>query len=198
MTKLGAALASAPAPSSEPTKAGRILAALARSRVREPIVIPGLGLPAEMTLVGAERLLEIEGEVAAVMNKRGMGDQLSFAGAWELARATRTLADAIIDPDVKDAAAPFGSLTEWGALSREQIQELWRTYAELSEKHDPSIATLTDEDMELIRIAVVKKNATALQFFGAKRLTAFLVSMADQLASSKTPESSPGDSSPES
>lgn len=201
MTKLGdiiAASSSAPAKTDRPR---RLLAALASSRVLEPITVPGLGATALMTLVGSERQLEIEGEVSAIMASRGLGDPIAFAPAWELARAIRTLADAVLDDDQALRASPpaFGSVEEWGRVPREQVQEAWRMYGELCEKHDPaSQQSFTEEEMELIRIAVVKKNATALPFFGAKRLSAFLLSMADQLASSTTAESSPGPLSSES
>lgn len=202
MSKLGDALTASPAASSSPaTKASRLLAALASSRVLEPITIPGLGVTALMTLVGAERLVEIEGEVAKQMHERGLGDSEKNAVAWELARATRTLADAILDDDPALRAAPpaFGTPAEWGRLSREQVVELWRMYDELSEQHDPGKDNeFTPEEAELVRIAVQKKSPTLLRAFGAKRLSAFLLSISDLLASSPTVKPSHGDSSSES
>lgn len=201
MSKLGDALAATPAASSSPaTKVSRLMAALSKSRVLEPITIPGLEVTALMTLVGAERLVAIEGEVALEMEARGLGDSEKHAVAWELSRATRTLAEAILDdaPELRAAPPPFGTAVEWGKLSREQIVELWRMYDELGELHDPARGNeFTAEEAELIRIAVQKKSPTILRAFGAKRLSTFLLSISDLLASSPIAKSSPGDLSSE-
>jgi hypothetical protein len=78
----------------------------------------------------------------------------------------------------------------------EVIGELWVQYAELRAEHDPQVAELTDDEVRGIRDAVAKKNGPALRFFGASRLSRFLLSSADLLASSWIERSSPGDSSP--
>lgn len=202
MTKLGEALAATPAaPSSPATKATRLMAALASARVLRPIKLPGLELTALMTLVGAERLLEIEADVAKEMTARGMADEMLHARKWELARATRVLAEALLDddPKLRDNPPPIGTHEDIGRMTREQVVELWTMYDELAEECDPGRGNVfTQEERELIAIAVKKKEPTLLRSFGAKRLSAYLLSTDAPHASSSTAESSPGDSSQES
>jgi hypothetical protein len=147
-----------------------------------------------MTTIGSERSLDIEGEVARAMERRGLEQSVLTQGKFELELAWRTLAEAVLDSEQNPV--PFGTAEQWGRLVPEVVGGLWIQYAELRAEHDPQVAELTEDEVRGIRDAVAKKNAPALRYFGASRLSRFLLSMADPLASSSTSRSSPGDSSP--
>lgn len=199
MTQLASAIASG-APAKLPA-ASRLLAALSGRRVLLPITVPGLDLPATMTLVGAERSIEIEGEVLAEMHKIGLDQSALTVPQYELARAVRFLADAVREraPDGStDLPPPLGSLKEWGQLDPPIIADLWRTYGDLVEQRDPASIALTSEEMEEIRDAIAKKKPILLRCFGVRKLAGYLITTADQPASSPTATSEPGASSSES
>lgn len=192
LSKLSAAIAGQAAASSP---ASRIMAALGgRVGLPRPIMIPGLGLEAAMNLLGSTRSIEIDGLVAQSMEARGLEASVLNQGRHELERAVRTLAEVIVERD--DATRLVGSLTDWGAVPAEVIGELWRMYSDLREEYDPSVEPLTVQEAAELRAAVSKKNGRMLQFFGARRLSAYLLTLDDPPTSSSTPKSSPGDSSP--
>lgn len=194
MTKLGNAIAAAPAKASA---VSRLMAALAGKRVLKPLVVPlpgGGELAAVMTLVGAQRLLDIEGEVARAMEARGLANTIETRHRYELERALRTIADAVLESDANPT--PVGSTSEWGQLAPEVIGHLWAEYSELSEEHDPAGETLSSLEMLELKDALAKKNRTALVSFGARKLSDYLLFTADPPPDSPTPRSSPGDSSP--
>lgn len=194
-TQLGKAIArTAPAASSAPS---RFMAALAGKLVRKPITIPALGLEAVLTLLGGERLLDIDGDVLRAMEKRGIELSVLTQGKFELETATRVLAEAILEAG-DTSTKPLGTVAEWGQLTPEVIGDLWRQYTDLREEHDPSIDELTSDEIVELRVAVSKKNGALLRVFGTRRLAAYLLTLDDPPASSETPKSSPGDSSPES
>src|SRR5262249_35833073 len=115
-------------------------------------------------------------------------------GKFELELAWRTLAEAVLDSEQNPV--PFGTAEQWGKLVPEVVGDLWVQYAELRAEHDPQVAELTEDEGRRIRAAVSKKNAPALRYFGASRLSRFLLSSADLLVSSWTEKSTPGASSP--
>lgn len=194
MTKLGDAIDKRPAAGKSPVT--RLEAALAGKRPFKPVHVRvhGVAHVAVMTVVGSERSLDLEGEVARAMDKRGLEQNVLTQGKFELELAWRTLAEAVLDSEQNPV--PFGTAEQWGRLVPEVVGELWVQYAELRAEHDPLVAELTEDEVRGIRDAVSKKNGPALRFFGATRLSRFLLSTADLLASSWTERSSPGDSSP--
>jgi surface antigen len=68
--------------------------------------------------------------------------------------------------------------------------------ATLRAQHDPSTTELTKQEVDEIQGAIVKKNAAQLRYFGARRLSRYLLTLVDPPAGSSTGKSSPGDSSP--
>lgn len=203
MSKISEALAKkkvpAPAPSST---ASKLFRALAGRRVLEPIVVPELELPAAMTLVGTDRLLDIEGEVVIAMSRRKLDAGILWQTQWELERAKRILAEAIRevpeDPAVAELPPPLGTADEWGQLEPALIVELQRKYYDLSECHDPSTDELGEDEVAAIRDAIEKKDPASLRSFGVRKLSRFLCTSAAPPVSSSTETSSPGDSSQES
>jgi hypothetical protein len=193
MTKLGDALHKGAAAGKAPVT--RLEAALAGKRPFKPVQVRVHGVPhdAVMTVIGSERSLDIEGEVARAMDKRGLEQNMVTQGKFELELAWRTLAEAVLDSEQNPI--PFGTAEQWGRLVPEVIGELWVQYAELRAEHDPQVAELTEDEVREIRAAVSKKNGPALRYFGVSRLSRFLLSTADLLVSSWTEKSSPGGSS---
>jgi hypothetical protein len=194
VTKLGNAIERGPAAGKSPVT--RLEAALAGKRPFKPVQVRVHGVPhdAVMTVIGSERSLDIEGEVARAMDRRGLEQSVLTQGKFELELAWRTLAEAVLDSE--QHPVPFGTAEQWGRLVPEVVGELWVQYAELRAEHDPQVAELTEDEVREIRDAVAKKNGPALRYFGASRLSRFLLSSADLLASSWTERSSPGGSSP--
>lgn len=194
-TKLDKALASSPTPRA--AAASRLQAALAGRRVFRPVKVRVhlVELDAVMTVLGSERSLDIEGESIAAMARRGIEQTTLNQNKFELELAIRTLAEAVLDSE--ENPVPFGNVGAWGKLEPEVIGDLWIQYAELRAQHDPAIEELTREEVDGINDAISKKNEPLLRWFGARRLSRFLLTSADRLASSSTERSSPGRSSPD-
>lgn len=192
MTKLGSAIAQGSATSSP--VATRFLAALQGRRPGKPIRIPVLELDAYMALVGSERMLDLEGESLRAMDRRGIPRDPMNEAKYELDLALRMLAEAVTESE--DSATPIGTVAEWGKLAPEAIAAMWLEYSALREEHDPVDVSLTPDDINEIRDAIVKKNAMLLRYFGPRRLASYLITSESQPASSPEPSSSPGDSSP--
>lgn len=200
-TKLAASIAGgAAAPAiAKPPVGTRLAAALAGVRPWRPIVVPLLGVDAALRLVGTTRQIEIEAETTAVMESRRLEQTSLTLTAWELERSVRLITDAVLELDAEkrtDAPA-FGTRAEWGDLPAAVIVELRRMYDDFAELHDPSLAPLDPVERAFIDEAVKKKEPTALRYFGARKLAAWLTSTDVQLASSIHTKSSPGDSSPD-
>ncbi len=168
MTKLGDALHKGAAAGKAPVT--RLEAALAGKRPFKPVQVRVHGVPhdAVMTVIGSERSLDIEGEVARAMDKRGLEQNVLTQGKFELELAWRTLAEAVLDSEQNPI--PFGTAEQWGRLVPEVIGELWVQYAELRAEHDPQVAELTEDEVREIRAAVSKKNGPALRYFGVSKL----------------------------
>ena len=195
-TKLASAIAAQMQVAPKTGAASRLQTALAGRRVFKPVTVRVhlVELAAVMTVVGSERSLDIEGEVAVAMEKRGLEQNVLNQGKFELELAWRTLAEAVLDSE--DNPAPIGTAAHWGQLAPEVVGDLWTQYAELRAEYDPSTTELTKEEADGIRDAIVKKNEPQLRYFGARRLSRYLLTLADLPASSSTERFSPGDYSP--
>jgi hypothetical protein len=176
-----------------PPAASRLAAAIAGRQVFADVEVRGLR--GKLRLVGAGRTLDIEGEVAAAMAKRGLEPTVLTQGDYETERALRTLADAVRDPD--DVTKPLGAVEDWAALDVDAVAELWRAYGDLREQNDPASQPLTAEDDAAIRACLEKKSALALRCFGVRRLATWLVTTGAPPPSSPTPSASSGASSPD-
>jgi hypothetical protein len=199
-TKLAQAIAAqtqaAPRTGTATGAASRLQTALAGRRVFRPVTVRVhlVELAAVMTVVGSERSLDLEAEVAAAMEKRGLEQNVLNQGKFELELAWRTLAEAVRDSEQNPA--PIGSAADWGELAPEVIGDLWIQYCELRAQQDPSTTELTRQEADEIRDAIVKKNEPLLRYFGVRRLSRYLLTLADPPASCSTSRSSPGASSP--
>jgi hypothetical protein len=194
MSKLGDAISRTSAPS-KASGASRLAAALAGKRPFKPIKVPvhGVEHDAAMTVIGSERHLDIEGETAKAMERRGFEQNVLNQSRFELDEAIRVLAIAVVNSE--EDPRPFGSLAEWGELVPEVISDLWLQYAELRAQHDPQLAELSKLELDGIADAVSKKNGPLLVFYGARRLARYLLTLAARPASSSTSRSQPGASS---
>lgn len=195
MTKLDDALATKTPATTKAVGASRLDAALAGTRPYKPIKVPvhGVEHDAVMTVLGSARHLDIEGETAKAMERRGLEQNVLNQAKFELDEATRVLAEVVLNSEADPR--PFGTLQGWGKLVPEVISDLWLQYAELRAAHDPQLAELSKLEFDGIADAVSKKNGPSLVFFGARRLARFLLTSADQPASSSTSRSQPGASS---
>ena len=194
-TKLGSAIASGK-PAEKPA-VSRFMAALAGKRVLEPITVPIVDLPAVMTILGAERVLDIDGDSMRAMEARGIPLNVATQGKYELETATRMLAEAVLESAANPV--PLGSVKDWGSMPAEAIADLWLKYTDLRMRFDPSnVGDVSEEDIAEIRDAIAKKNSKLLLYFGVQKLTAYLLITADQPAISPTPKSASGDTSSES
>ena len=108
MTKLGDAIHKGSAAGKPPVT--RLQAALAGKRPWRAVQIPGLGLGlgAVMTVLGSERHLDIVGEVAVAMERRGIAQNVLNQGKFELDEALRTLAAAAVHS--AEDPTPVGTL----------------------------------------------------------------------------------------
>lgn len=176
----------------EPTKAGRLLAAL-EGRATKEVTIAGTDLRGRMELLGAAATLDVEGEVIAAMDRRGVSQTELNVGTFETEKALRTLARCV---KTLDGAEPLGTVEEWGAVSVVAISDLWRTYGDMREELDPISYPLTADEVAAINEAVEKKRADLLRWFGVRRLAAWLTTSGGPHAIFSAPRSSPGDSSP--
>lgn len=179
--------------------------ALAGSRVcvAYTLKLPnGFTVPCAITIPGSELLLDIEGQVRAEMEQRGLPVDLTTQGNFELARARRTLMHAVRvwDERLGPDAPQLGSLSEWGQLSPETIGAAYARFGELRELHDPMSddAHLSELDVMQIRSAITEKKTATLRYCGLNMLIAYLLTTADQHAPSPTPKPEPGPSSLES
>lgn len=179
------------------TTASALAAALSGVEHFEDVVVVltgGVLVPGKMRLVGAAKALDIEGEVVAAMDVRGLVQNVLTQGEYELERAIRMLAEAV--RDAEDTLKALGSVTEWGLVSQESINAMWLRYGDMREIHDPVSIPLTAEVVAEINAALSKKNSQLLRSFGVRTLSSYLLATADRPASSARPPSSDGVSSP--
>lgn len=190
-TKLGRAFAAkADAPAGP---ASKLLAALAGARPKKPFsfVVNGMTITGEMILLGVGRELDIEGEVLAAMEERGLRETPESETAFELERATRVLTDAALD----ESGAKLGPLTLWRDVPKEVVANLYQDYLSHAAANDPAAYPLTAGEREAIAIAFQKKSEMLLRAFGARRLARFMTTSESPPASSPSAMSSHGDSS---
>lgn len=176
--------------------ASALAAALSGAEHFEDVEVPlpgGTIVHGRMTVIGAARALDVEGDVVSAMSARALEQTVITQGEYELERAIRTLAEVVRDPDDKEQ--PLGSVADWGRLPQETISAMWLRYGDLRERIDPVSRPLTQAERDEIANAISKKNATHLRSFGVRTLSAYLLASADRPASSATPLSSDGPSS---
>lgn len=183
-------------PDEAPSAASRLAQAIAGGAVRGRLVeLPILGA-AYIELVGAAKANAIDVAAVRVLQAEGVDADASMAALLlEGERALRTLAVAVRDPD--DHAQPYGTLAEWGALDPSLVTACWHVYSDVSEELDPGVQPLTPAQITTIGAAVAKKNFALLRSFGTNALASYLLSTAEQPATSPTPTLPPGPSSPE-
>ena len=118
----------------------RFAAALAGARVFRLIVIPGLNVAADMTVVGHDQVQLIDGEVMVAMAELKIGPPTTLtAWSYEAERAARTLARACFDPEAraKGALVPVGTVEEWCAIPDEWLDPVWLAYKQLRAEVSP-------------------------------------------------------------
>lgn len=184
MTSIVGKQLNAPAQASSQSLISKHIAAAVRGL---DVDVPGIGRM-YIELLGETARQEVEVEVERVMKAREVVLSPSNEERWEGERAIRTLARAARDPEVHDR--PAGSVDEWGQLSTDKVNAAWSCYGDVREQLDPMGVLLTAEEANAITAAVKKKAGPLLRSFGVVRLSAWLLSMVDQLSTSPSPSSS--------
>jgi hypothetical protein len=188
------------APQTKKVDPGRLELAATGARVREPFVIPRLGLPAVITLLAHDRISLIEAEVAEFERALNLTPGFAADVTIETERAARYCAEAVIDPDTINADGsgdwkPIGPLEVWRTkIDPDVVGDVYRFYADVRAKFDPVGVGCTQEDLDAIAEIVKKVEAPSdlrlqlLRHYGVRRLSSWLVTMGSQLFSSTTPE----------
>lgn len=195
MSRLGehnarAAATSAATTAAAPTPVARFRQLGARG---ELVTLPLLG-PAWIELAGHRTANEIEAATFAEMKRLGFDLALETALTFEAERNVRTLAACVRDPD--DHNKPFGTLDEWRDLDTDLVAACNQIYGDVRVRLDPLGAeSLSDDDRASIALALEKKSAMGLRYFGVAKLSLYLLAMASQPATSPTALSSSGPSS---
>lgn len=164
------------------------------------IPIGAARVPVAMRVLGPVEELEATAEYAARLRAAApagaelLTDWLSTDVA-EGMRARCYLARACRDPS--DTSRPAGPPAVWWdkAITGPVIVWLWAEYADLVVAHDPygGELVITDaRDLAALALAVEKKSPAPLVALGPWRQARLLLTLADQLAASRTPSSSAG------
>lgn len=195
-TKLGNALAG----KAQPASVSRLQAAIGAAFVCEPFTIPGINVPCLMTMVGTERMLDLDGESRLAMEARKVALDYITADKYELQYAQFVLQESCREVDKSGKPGdPIGTRAEWGLLSAEIIAACWLAYNEMRSRLDPLADDASVSTTEILQVkdAIKKKDGRALRSFGLQKLTAYLLTTADPPSSSPTPKSEDGDSYPD-
>lgn len=184
----------------------KLAQATSGARVLHTFVIPRLNLTAVMTLCPHSRKEQIEGAVYATMGSLKLPFDRTTEWTYEANRATRTLAEVVLDADEVRAGryTPLGSLSDWDDLDEQIIEDCWRTYLDVVAANDPVAIELTPNETAFVEDMIGKKNGLGLRYFGIRRLVAFLLatdvprSTSAIPTSMSTPESSDSSTAPKS
>ena len=157
-------------------------------------------VPVAMRVLGPDEELEATAEYSAKIRAiapKGaelLADWLAIDTAEQM-RARCYLARACRDP--ADTSKPAGPPAVWWdkAITSPVIVWLWAEYADLVVSHDPygGELVITDpRDLAALAAAVEKKSLAPLVALGPWRQARLLLTLADQLAASRTRSSSTG------
>lgn len=175
-----------------PTKLSAVLAFGPRGEeIDLPIVGKAWVAPASHAILAA---------VEAAVEHRLVELKLTLTGLtaqiWESERAVQTLARCV--RTVEDHDVPVGTPEEWAQLEANVIALCWRAFGEVVDRVAPLDLEIDAETRNAIVHALSKKNEIQLRCFGVAALASFMLSTASPPATSPTPTSSGGESSPES
>lgn len=196
MSRFEEAIAAAKAPPASPG-AKRFAEALAGARPSERCVINLNGIEIEcwVTPLGSEVEIGIEADVQRLMRAHELEQNVLNDDFWQRARISRTLARAVVDSaDV--GAKPLASAAQWGDVPISVQNQLMRIYIDIRDSFDPDLEHISQRELEDMLEAALKKNGALLRRSGARRLAIFVLTLVDQLESSRTQKSSPGGTFP--
>jgi hypothetical protein len=182
-------------PAAADAKPSRLRGIMERDLRGEMVTLPYVG-ECWIELVAHDRGNAVEGDTLREMSEHGIPAGGMFGLSFESERAKQTLAVAAREAD---KVTPIGTLEDWGALDDDIIAACWFVYGDVRERLDPlGSEHVTADEVREIDAAIEKKNRMALLRFGVAKLSLYLLSTAARRASSPTPPSLPGESSPES
>jgi len=194
MTILSAKNAAAQAAKMTPAESpGRIAAARVQAPRGEFVSMPLIGR-VWVELIGEAALDEIDGAVAQIMKAEGLELVPLNGAAIERCRNALMLAWAVRTPDNKDER--FDTAEAWRGLDADMITACALIYDDVRYRLSPvAMGALNEGQFREIRLAIEKKNATALASFGVVALSLYLLSTGAPPASSPTTRSSSSGSS---
>lgn len=192
MTILAAKNAAAAAAAQAAKPASRIAQARAQAPRGEIVTMPLLGR-VWVELVGEAAQDEIDGQTVAILKAEGL-ELIPLNGhAIERCRNALMLAWAVRNADSRDEK--FDTPEAWRGLDADMITACALIYEDVRYRLSPvAMGALTKEQIDEIRLAIEKKNATALASVGVVALSLYLLSTAALPANSPTIKSSTGES----
>lgn len=166
--------------------------ALTGARVYVDVSIPRTELRGRMRLVSRSELFTIQAETRRTMQDAGFpvdGTAITALGAleqWQYEIGARTLALAVRELGTDRALA---SIEEWRECDDDQIAALYQEYQDLAARIDPLGDGGSISELELAQLveAAKKKDRATLISFGSRKLASFILTSADQPASSPIP-----------
>jgi hypothetical protein len=128
-------------------------------------------------LVGEQAVDEIEGATLAAMKADGLEPIGLNAMSYDSCRTALTLAWAVRNPENKDERV--GTSEEWRGVDIDIILACGLVYNDVRERLSPiAMGSLTQEQLDEIRLAIEKKNAVRLRRAGVVALSLYLLSTA--------------------
>jgi hypothetical protein len=188
---LAAARRAEPAPAAPAAEPGMLAAARARSPRGEHVELPLIGrvwieLPGDLVVA------EIEAATRAEMKRVGLDLDVVTSLSHASHQLARTFAWAVRRPDAITERAD--TTEEWLAADPDWLNACGLVYMDVRNRLNPTAATLTQDQLDEIRLAHEKKNWTLLLSYGAVSLSSYLLTLAAPPASSPTTPSSTGES----
>lgn len=198
MAKLGDKLHGGAAAAAR-TRLGAAVAATGAITYRDVVIPVAGGVRCKMRLLGHDEQMAATAAFAERVRELRLDADWLSKDTLEQERARQYLMRACRDPD--DVGRQVGDAEDWSseAINGPILIGLWIDYADMVATFDPAGADQLDplsaEDLRDLAAAVEKKSVATLVAFGSSKLARYLLSSADQPATSLPPKSSPGSES---
>lgn len=188
---VAAAKRAAPEPTTPPAEPGMVATARARSPRGEHVELPLIGrvwieLPGDLVVA------EIEAAARREMKRIDLELDAVTSLSYASHQLARTLAWATRKPD--DISVRADTLEEWLNADPDWLNACGLVYADVRVRLNPTASSLTQDQLDEIRLEHEKKNWMQLQSYGAVALSIYIASMGAPPASSPTTPSSTGES----
>lgn len=149
-----------------------------------------------MRILSRKENQEADAEARAYMESLGVPLSVASSVEYQAEVGTRTIAVACRHFD--SPAEPLATADEWREFVDDGLLNfMWEKYEALLAAQDPVASELTDEEVADLEDALKKKDATRLKFYGAGKLSLFLLTTDGQRSTSPTLKSGSGSPSAE-